>query len=554
VKYTGILNRLVFESNFSVMDGQTNYTYQPDTAPDAIRKIDTSRAEVFFASTREEHQPNSRHQFDNVVSYDTNAWGGTHLFKGGVQYGRLYYSSDYSVRGDHWVIYNNGAATAVRQFNTPLVSKNLANVYGIFLQDAWSMNRLTLNIGGRWDKYVGTLPEQSAPGGTFGPPRSVSKQEVLNHSRGVWRLGASYDVTGTGSTAVKANYSRYALQVGIDRVTTVNPLTVGQRDCPWVDPNGDGRFQASEINVAQCPGFSGGLSTRNADGVKWPYSDEVTAGIETQLPGAIRFGAMYYYRTNRDQIGQRNLGQPTSAYTPFTISVPNGPGGTLQNPKPTTVTVYNVAPAVNAAVENVRDNDAYLDTDYHGIELTATKRFSRNWQMQAGYTLGRNRGGVQNLPTNVTIDLNDPNLTLFPEGILGNDSVHAFRLSGSYTLPWEFNVAGSMVANSGYPFQSTFVVTRAAALAQGVALTRATQTVALSERGDERFGAVRMFDVRLSRTFRFGTRSFSPQVDFFNITNSDQVVSQTNAVGSSYKFPAEILAPRIIRVGFALNF
>ena len=43
-----------------------------------------------------------------------------------------------------------------------------------------------------------------------------------------------------------------------------------------------------------------------ADGVKWPYSDEVTAGIETQLPGAVRVGAMFYYRTNRDQIGQVN--------------------------------------------------------------------------------------------------------------------------------------------------------------------------------------------------------------------------------------------------------
>ena len=147
----------------------------------------------------------------------------------------------------------------------------------------------------------------------------------------------------------------------------------------------------------------------------------------------------------------------------------------------------------------------------------------------------------------------DPNVTQ-PEGIIGNDSVHAFRLSGSYTAHWDINIAGSMIANGGYPFQSTFVVTRAAAAAQGVTLTRASQTVVLSERGKERFGAVRMFDVRLSKTFRFGPRSISPQVDFFNITNIDQTVSQTNAVGSSYLFPSEIIAPRIIRVGLAINF
>lgn len=286
--------------------------------------------------------------------------------------------------------------------------------------------------------------------------------------------------------------------------------------------------------------------------MKWPYSDEVTAGIETQLPGAIRFGAMYYMRSNRNTIGQRNVGQPTSAYTPFTVQVPNGPGGTLANPKPTTITVYNVAASVNSLVDNVRDNQDYLDTTYHGVEFTATKRLSRNWQMQAGYTLGRNRGGVINVP-NAT-DLNDPNNTNFAEGILGNDSVHAFRLSGSYNLPWDISLAGSMIANGGYPFQSTYVVTRAAAATQGVTLTRASQTIALSERGKERFGAVRMFDLRLSKNFRFGTRSISPQVDFFNITNIDETVAQTNAVGSSYLFPSEIIAPRIIRVGLAINF
>ena len=90
-KYTGIKGSLVFESNFSVMDGQTDYTYQPDTAADAIRKIDTGTTRVFFASTREEHQPNSRTQFDNVFTFGKSGLGGEHLIKGGMQWGRLYY-------------------------------------------------------------------------------------------------------------------------------------------------------------------------------------------------------------------------------------------------------------------------------------------------------------------------------------------------------------------------------------------------------------------------------------------------------------------------------
>jgi hypothetical protein len=549
-KYTGIRGPLVFESNFSVMDGVTNYTYQPDTAADAIRKFDIRTNEVFFASTREDHQPNSRHQWDNVFTFGKSGMGGEHLFKAGVQWARLYYGSDYSVLGDHWVEYDNGAPLRVRQYNTPVFSENIANVTGFFLQDSWSMNRLTLNVGGRLDRYVGKLPDQERSNNRFIGAASFPGREVINQTRGVWRLGASYDVTGNGRTAVKASYSRYALQVGIDRVTSVNPVSNGNRTCPWSDPNGDGRFQESEVNVASCSSFSGGATTNFAPGVRWPYSDEVTAGVETQLPGAVRVGAMFYYRSNRDQLGNRNTAVPTTAYTPFTVTVPNGPGGTVANPKPTTVTVYNLAPALVSANATVRDNQSYLDTDYKGVEFTATKRFSARWQMQAGLTFGRNRGGTTNGG-----DLNDPNVTLYPEGIIGNDSERAFRISGSYRLPGDITLAGSMLSNNGYPFQTTYAVSRAVATAAGVSLTRSSQSVVLSERGEERLPNVTMFDIRLSRPFRFGAgRSFQPQIDIFNVANADTVTSQTNAVGSAYLRPGAILSPRIIKVGFSLNF
>jgi hypothetical protein len=550
LKYTGIKNRLVYESNFSIMDGVTNYVYQPGSDPNLPRIIDTVTTEVKNNSTREEHQPNSRHQFDNVFSFGKSGMGGEHLFKGGVQWGRLYYASDYSVRLDHWLVYNNGVPTSVRIYNSPAYSKNVATVTGFFIQDAWSMNRLTLNLGGRYDKYVGTLPDQSSPGGVFAAGRTVKEQTAIDQNIGVWRLGASYDLTGNGRTALKASYSRYGLQVGIDRVTNVNPLTVGTSDCPWTDPNGNGKYDVGEINVPACPAFSGGILTGYAPGIKWPYSDEATAGIETQLPSAVRVGAMFYYRTNRAQFGQHNTLQPGTEYTKYTVTIPNGPGGTVASPKPTTAEVYNISTAANTQTLNVRANESYLDTDYKGIEFTATKRFSKKWQMQAGFTVGKNNGGVSG-----GTDLNDPNNTRFPTGIIGNDSETAFRLSGSYELPAQITLAGSMIANNGYPYVSTYSLTRANAALQGITLTRASQTIQLSERGTERYDNVMMVDLRLSRPFRFsGGRSFQPTIDFFNIGNADTTVAKTSAVGGSYLAPTEILAPRIIRVGFSLNF
>jgi hypothetical protein len=261
---------------------------------------------------------------------------------------------------------------------------------------------------------------------------------------------------------------------------------------------------------------------------------------------------MFYYRTNRDQLGDRNTAVPTSAYTAHTVIIPNGPGGGPGNTnlQPTTATVYNLPAALASASAVVRSNDSYLDTDYKGVEFTATKRFTQRWQMQAGFTIGRNRGGL----TSAGGDLNDPNTTVYPRGIIGNDSETALRISGSYELPWRINFAGSMLANNGYPYVSTYSLTRAAAALQGITLTRASQTIALSQRGDERLPNVTMVDLRFSRNFRFGSRSFQPMVDIFNIANSDTRDNQNSAVGANYRIPTSILSPRIIRIGFALNF
>ena len=106
-----------------------------------------------------------------------------------MQWGRLFYRSDYSVLDDHWLVYNNRRADVVRIFNSPAFSKNIAKVTGFFVQDAWSMNRLTLNVGGRWDKYVGTLPEQSTPGGTLLGPAHGRRQG--SRSTRASRCGAS---------------------------------------------------------------------------------------------------------------------------------------------------------------------------------------------------------------------------------------------------------------------------------------------------------------------------------------------------------------------------
>jgi carboxypeptidase family protein/TonB-dependent receptor-like protein len=555
-KYTGIHNKLVFESSFSVMDGITKYLYQPDTPANAVRKEDATAGVADNAAQRHEENPNQRLQFDNTVSLAKTGWGGSHLFKGGVQYARLKFDDSYEYLGDMYLLYTAGRATQVREFNSPTNALNRDNILGLFVQDNWNVSsRLTLNLGFRFDHNVGTLPAQSTTGGRFGIPRSISETSPIKQNLPAWRTGLIYDPIGDGKTAVKASYSRYALQVGIDRVLNVNPLQTDSQLCTWTDPNSDGIAQLAEISG--CQGYTG-ITSHYADAVngpRWPYSEEVTAGVEREVVRDMRLAVMYYHRTNRDQIGTRNIAAPSSAYTPVTIPVPNGPGGTVSSPVATTATLYNLNSAFLGLQNNVVDNDPYLDTNYNGVDISVSKRMSHRWQMVSGVSFGRNEGGL-NTSTNgqsSTVDLNDPNNTRFSNGVVGLDSKYGFRLSGSVQLPYELLFAGSFVANGGAPYTSTYAASRAI-VAPVVALTRGSQTVFLSARGDERLPAVKTADIRIQRSFKFGARRIVPQLDWFNINNGAMPVAVTSAVGGSYLAPTQILAPRIARVAVAINF
>jgi len=82
-------------------------------------------------------------------------------------------------------------------------------VIGIYAQDQWTMDRLTVNAGLRFDYFRGGYPDHTLPQTTWGPGAFFEGQDVA-----IWkdlnpRLGLVYDLRGDGRTALKVTASRY---------------------------------------------------------------------------------------------------------------------------------------------------------------------------------------------------------------------------------------------------------------------------------------------------------------------------------------------------------
>ncbi len=224
VKYTGIFGQAVFESGLGKMFGVTNYFYQDGTADTDIRIEDTVRS----IGQRRRAAPRGSAELAPAVRQLDRVHDARARRLSRAQGRRAVRAAAHarSVLGQrrHAHPVRDGAPNSVRIYNTPVANLSYVGWTGFYVQDSWTLGDVTLNIGGRFDRAKSWIPAQTAPAGTFIGDRSIDRREPTDQKIGVWRLGMAYDLLGRGRTAIKASHSRYAQQVGINRVTLVHPF------------------------------------------------------------------------------------------------------------------------------------------------------------------------------------------------------------------------------------------------------------------------------------------------------------------------------------------
>ena len=72
--------------------------------------------------------------------------------------------------------------------------------------------------------------------------------------------------------------------------------------------------------------------------------------------------------------------------------------------------------------------------------------------------------------------------------------------------------------------------------------------------GTRRMDNVNIFDVRAEKVLSFPRTRLRVFADLFNLTNSHAIEIQSWATGSSFLRPTNVIAPRVMRIGFRFEW
>jgi hypothetical protein len=133
-----------------------------------------------------------------------------------------------------------------------------------------------------------------------------------------------------------------------------------------------------------------------------------------------------------------------------------------------------------------------------------------------------------------------------------------FKLQGSYPLPWDFQVSGSLQSLPGIPILASYQVPNglvAPSLGRNLSGNQSSVNVAnIIQPLTEFENRINQLDIRVTRVFKFGNRRFQANLDVYNALNGSGILSENYTYGPNWQRPGFILDGRLVKFGGQFSF
>jgi hypothetical protein len=536
---------------------------------------------TIWGSNQIQRQDNTRHVFQAVMSYVT----GSHSVKFGYNHeigpdGRMGNTHN----GDLYQNYTAGQPSSVTVWNTPVEAPGIVDYdAAFFLQDTWTVKRLTINPGLRVEWFSAGMRAASASAGRFVPARFFPAEPGLLK----WgpdyapRFAVAYDLFGNGRTAIKGNYSKYHRQYDADPASAYSPIGIISEQRNWFDcalnaagnacsgaaaaTNRNGIVEDHEIGPSPAGGTFGTRRNNTLGDLDRRYNWETTIGFQHQLSPRVALGAMMYKRTIHEiQMTDRSF-ITTADYTPFQVGMPDvsrDPDVAAVLDPNEMITVYNLLQAKNSVFgQGLVDMSANQDRSlYTGFETSFSARLPGGAMMFGSWTAEKN--------VSVFCE-NDDNPNGPPTGDLYQGRnvarggrfcdqrnfnmpfLHEFKLAGNYTLPLGVDI-GAVVQSFG-GLERVIQWAPAANLFPNGQRTQA-QTLIITAPGTLYGERWDQLDVNFKKNFRYGNRVHTFQLDVFNVFNNNSIRTMNDTVGNSLGQVTAIMPGRFPRIAYQFKW
>jgi hypothetical protein len=266
-------------------------------------------------------------------------------------------------------------------------------------------------------------------------------------------------------------------------------------------------------------------------GTKAQSMDEIVAGIEYEVLEDLRVGVSYQNRRMTSVIEDMSTDGGNTYYFGNPGSFPSGEEDALLNQ------IMNTGDSVLKGQLAKRLQDFRLlrqfdkpSRDYNAVQVTASKRFSRNFMVQGSYTYSRLKGNYPGLFQSESGQL-DPNITSQYDlvellgnryGYLPGDRPHQIKLDGYYTFDLE--KAGRVT--TGLRFRAQSGILTEAIASHVIYGTTESWVLPRDISGRSAFGT--SADLHVAYARRVGDVDVEVYFDLFNLLNNQYETGKDN--------------------------